>query len=186
MHAPEPDHLPSLTDEQSQLMDVALHVIDEQFQVATRFEEKADRQWRLVAFVVPLANTTAFAAIAAKGLSAGAGIALGVGAIVTATLMGIAMKCASSFQGATKEKRFNASLLRAMTDDLAKRDHPRFTGVARAKLTKALAEIAKERTAQNDDRYEAFKKVLWASTAAWASAVVLLVLSGVFVFVTSL
>jgi hypothetical protein len=159
--------LPELGGEGREVIDAALHLIDEEMQIAERLERKAREQWQLVAFMAPVAIGTALTAVSAKGVGKGWIISIAVIGVLALALVLAALKSASEMSNVQAEKSFNPDLLDAYVADLHDRraESSAFDQV-RASLATSLVQVARSRAKSNDTRRERLAGVIFRSRLA--------------------
>ena len=177
MATSEPE-LPELRGDGREVIDAALHLIDEELTVAERLERKAREQWQLVSFVAPIAIGAALTAVGASDAGVGWAIAIGAVAFVTGVFLIEAMHYASAMSTARSEDGLNPDRLAAyMTDLHDRQDSPAAFNQVRADLARSLVEVAKSRAQSNDQRRILLQKATTAARWAFYGAMAILVLA---------
>ncbi len=173
------DKTPELGGQGREVIDAALHLIDEEMQIAERLERKAREHWQLVAFMAPVMFGTALTAVSVKGVEAGWIIAIGILAGLSLAVLLCAMRAASAMSDVREEEGLNPDRIEAYVADL---DERRATNAAfdqvRADLATSLAAVARSRATGNDARRTQLKKTLcWSRLAVGVAALAFLVAS---------
>jgi hypothetical protein len=181
----EPD-LPELRGEGREVIDAALHLVEEELRIAERLERKAREQWQLVAFVTPLATGAALTAVAAKGVGGAWPIAIGVASIITLVLLVASMVFASKMSEAQEVEALNPDRLARYIADLHERrsTDPAFDQV-RADLATSLVQVVRSRSCSNDQRRTVLGKATCAARFAFGASVSTLALAAIAVMVNA-
>jgi hypothetical protein len=183
--ATHPHEFPELRKENGEVVEATFHLLDEEMEIAERFERKGREQWQLVAFLAPLAIAGSLTAAGTKGVGPVWVAFIGAASFVTLGLLLWAMFKSSEMANAQEAEAINPDLLDQYLQHLHEDQGPQSEAQVRADLAKTLIVVARSRSQANDSRRAQLKTVIWAARATCIGSVLVLVLAAIAVMVNA-
>lgn len=176
---------PELRKENGEVVEAAIHLLDEEMEIAERLERKGREQWQLVAFMAPLAIAGSLTAVSANGVGAVWVVAIGVASLVSLGLLVWSMFAGSDMANTQEAEAINPSLLDAYLKQLNEDPGEHSEAQVRADLAQTLIDVSRSRHEANEIRRSKLKTAVFAARATIISSVLVLVLAAIAVMVNA-
>jgi hypothetical protein len=176
---------PELRKENGEVVEAAIHLLDEEMEIAERLERKGREQWQLVAFMAPLAIAGSLTAVSAKGVGPVWVVAIGVVSLASLALLVWSMFAGSDMANTQEAEAINPDLLddylKHLNDDPGNHSEDQ----VRADLAQTLVAVSRSRHDANEVRRSKLKLAVFAARATIISSVLVLVLAAMAVMVNA-
>ena len=176
---------PELRKENGEVVDAAIHLLDEEMEIAERLERKGREQWQLVSFMAPLAIAGSLTAVSAKGVGTIWVIAIGVVSLVSLALLVWSMFAGSDMANTQEAEAINPDLLDNYLKHLNEEPGEHAEAQVRADLAQTLIDVARSRHEANELRRSKLRLAVFAARATIVSSVLVLVVAAIAVMVNA-
>lgn len=176
---------PELRKENGEVVEAAIHLLDEEMEIAERFERKGREQWQLVAFVAPLTIAGALTAAGTKGVGPVWLAIMGVGSLVSLCLLLWTMFASSEMANVQEAEAINPDVLDQYLKQLHDDPGEHSEAQVRAHLATNLITVARSRSATNDTRRAQLRTVIRLSRITCVCSVSVLVVAAIAVMVNA-
>lgn len=176
---------PELRKENGEVVEATIHLLDEEMEIADRFERKGREQWQLVAFLTPLTIAGALTAAGTKGVGPVWIAIIGGTSLVSLGLLLWTMFQSSEMANAQEAEAINPDLLDRYLQQLHEDQGEQSEAQVRANLASTLITVARSRSKANDIRRAQLKTVIKASRITCVCSVSVLVLAAIAVMVNA-
>lgn len=176
---------PELRRESGEVVQAAIHLLDEEMEIAERLERKGREQWQLVAFMAPLAIAGSLTAVSANGVGAVWVVAIGTASLVSLALLVWSMFAGSDMANTQEAEAINPDLLDGYLKHLNEDSGDQAEAQVRADLAQTLVGVSRSRHDANEVRRSKLKTAVFAARVTIVSSVLVLVLAAIAVMVNA-
>jgi hypothetical protein len=176
---------PELRKENGEVVEAAIHLLDEEMEIAERLERKGREQWQLVSFMAPLAIAGSLTAVSANGVGPVWVGAIGVVSLISLALLVWSMFAGSDMANTQEAEAINPDLLDDYLKHLNEDQGDQAEAQVRADLAQTLIGVARSRHGANERRRHKLKLAVLAARVTIVSSVLVLVLAAIAVMVNA-
>ena len=171
--------------ENGEVVEAAIHLLDEEMEIAERLERKGREQWQLVAFMAPLAIAGSLTAAGAKGVGPVWLAFIGATSLLALVLLVWSMFAGSDMANTQESEAVNPDRLDGYVKHLNEDPGEHSEAQVRADLAHTLISVARSRHEANEVRRSKLSTAVLAARATIVSSVLVLVLAAIAVMVNA-